>query len=119
MKVQTLTRSIVILALSSVLAGAGLAPAQEACFVCTAYDGNGNALGTKRAYVPKRGVKSLRASDLSNGVDFVGSAVCTSREPRAASAVFLGRPDTITRLDVIQPGSWDASGLNLGEEPCL
>ena len=150
MKIQTLTRSIVFLAVSSVLAGAGLAQAQDAeidnargaaelraevkdaverdvdtantalvfnnvtrsdsYVVCTAYDGNGNNLGTKRAYVPKRGVKYLRASDLSNGVDFVGSAVCTSRARMAASAVFLG-PGTITNLDVIQPGTWDATRI--------
>lgn len=150
MKIQTLTRSIVVLAVSSILAGAGLTQAQEAeiddargaaelraevkdaverdvdtantalvfnnvtrsnsYVVCTAYDGNGNALGTKRAYVPKRGVKYLRASDLSNGVDFVGSAVCTSRARMAASAVFLG-PGAITSLDVIQPGSWDATRI--------
>lgn len=150
MKIKTLTRSIVFLAVSAVLAGAGLTQAQgveideargaeelraemrdaaagdvdttntallfnnvtriNSYVVCTAYDGNGNVLGTKRAYVPKRGVKYLRASDFSNGADFVGSAVCTSRERMAASAVLLA-PGAITQLDVIQPDAWDLTRI--------
>ncbi|MFK7897151.1 MAG: hypothetical protein AB8G23_14995 [Myxococcota bacterium] len=78
--------------------------------VCTAYDGDGKDLGTRRAYVPRRGVRYLRASDLSGGVDFVGSALCTSRHRMVASAVFLG-PGAVTNLDVIQPGTYDATRI--------
>jgi hypothetical protein len=68
---------------------------------CTAYAGNGDVLGRGRTRVPARGVKYLRASDLSDGVDFVGSAVCKARGRVTATAVFLA-PGAITDLNVKQ-----------------
>jgi hypothetical protein len=68
---------------------------------CTAYAGNGDVLGRGKTRVPARGVRYLRASDLSDGVDFVGSAVCKARGRVTATAVFLA-PGAITDIDVKQ-----------------
>ena len=80
---------------------------EVATVVCTAYGANGNLLGRKYARVPALGVRYLRASDLSGGVDFVGSALCWSRARVVGSAVFLA-PGSIMNLDVIQAGPWDS-----------
>lgn len=79
---------------------------QDTHVLCVSYDANGNAVGRKFARLPARGVRYLRASDFSNGADFIGSASCTSRGRVAASAVFLA-PGAITNLDVIQGQRWD------------
>ena len=68
---------------------------------CTAYAGNGDVLGRGITRVPARGVKYLRASDLSDGVDFIGSAVCKARGRVTATSVFLA-PGAITDLHVKQ-----------------
>ncbi len=68
---------------------------------CTAYAGNGDVLGRGKTRVPARGVRYLRASDLSDGVDFVGSAVCKARGRVTATAVFLA-PGAITDIHVKQ-----------------
>lgn len=73
---------------------------------CTAYSADGRVLGRKTARIPARGLRYLRASDLSGGADFIGSAVCSTRARIAASAVFLA-PGAVTSLDVIQMGPWD------------
>jgi len=68
---------------------------------CTAFSGNGEILGRGKTRVPAKGVRYLRASDLSDGVDFVGSAVCKARGRVTATSVFLA-PGAITALDVKQ-----------------
>ena len=83
---------------------------EDASVICRAYGANGELLGRRFARVPARGVRYLRASDLSSGADFVGSAVRASRSRVAASAVFLA-PGSITNLDVIQAGPWDAHNI--------
>ena len=83
---------------------------EAASVICRAYGANGELLGRRFARVPARGVRYLRASDLSSGADFVGSAVCASRSRVAASAIFLA-PGSITNLDVIQAGPWDAHNI--------
>ena len=83
---------------------------EDSFVACTAYGANGRVLGRKTAFVPGRGVRYLRASDLSNGRDFVGSAVCAVRVRMAASAVFLA-PGALTNLDVLQAGPWDDSQI--------
>ncbi len=83
---------------------------QDAIVFCTAYGANGRLLGRKIAKLPARGTRYLRASDLSNGADFVGSALCSSRARVAGSAVFLA-PGAITNLDVIQAGPWDSNRI--------
>ena len=83
---------------------------EDASVICRAYGANGELLGRRFARVPARGVRYLRASDLSSGADFVGSAVCASRSRVAASAIFLA-PGSITNLDVIQAAPWDAHNI--------
>ncbi len=73
---------------------------RDTLVVCVAYDANGDVLGRKAAKVPARGVRYLRASDLSDGADFVGSAICRARGYVVSSAVFLA-PGAITKLDVV------------------
>jgi hypothetical protein len=68
---------------------------------CTAYSANGEALGKKIARVPALGVRYIRASDLSGGADFVGSALCKARGSVVGSAVFLA-PGSITNLDILR-----------------
>ncbi|MBJ21961.1 MAG: hypothetical protein GY910_19535 [bacterium] len=82
----------------------------DAVVVCTAFGANGNFIGRGTVRLPARGVRYLRASDLSGGADFVGSALCASRVRVAASAIFLA-PGSITNLDVIQAGPWDAHNI--------
>lgn len=75
----------------------------RAIVVCAAYDGNGNLLGTKATHIPPGGLRFLRASDIANGVDFVGSAACKSRTRVQSSAILLG-PGAVTDLDVQRRG---------------
>lgn len=77
---------------------------------CAAYNGNGRVLGRRIARVPAQGVRYLRASDLSNGVDFVGSVICKAREHVVASAIFL-TPGAITNLEVVQKRSRRATRI--------
>ena len=70
---------------------------------CVAIDGNGNILGRGYTVVPSNGLRYLRASDLSNGIDYVGSALCKADGRAEASAVFLA-PSAITSLKVRQRG---------------
>jgi hypothetical protein len=83
---------------------------QAASVVCLGYGPNGNMLGRRVAQIPARGLRYLRASDLSGGVDFIGSAICSSRVRLAGSAVFLA-PGSITNLDVIQAGPFDSNSI--------
>ncbi len=66
---------------------------------CMAIGGNGQVLGRARTVIPGNGLRYLRASDLSGGVDFVGSAVCRANGRTDGSVVFLAR-SAITSLDV-------------------
>ncbi len=69
--------------------------------VCVAFDGNGDILGRGRTRIPSHGVKYLRASDLADGVDFIGSAVCKARGRVTATAIFLA-PGAITDVNIKQ-----------------
>ena len=68
---------------------------------CRAYDQNGNAIGRTATKVPKNGLRYLRASDLANGRDFIGSAFCSVRGDVVGSALLVA-PGSITPLDVVQ-----------------
>ncbi len=72
---------------------------KDTTVTCTAYGSNGDVLGRGRTRVAAQGVKYIRASDLSNGVDFIGSALCKARGRIVVSSVFLA-PGAITNLDV-------------------
>ena len=57
---------------------------------CTAYDSDGHVVGRANIYVPGNGLRYLRASDFSDGRDFVGHAECKSNGHAAATAVLFG-----------------------------
>ena len=67
---------------------------------CVAFDYEGKPAGRGRVRVPPRGLRWLLASDISNDVDFVGSAQCFLSGEMLGSAIFLGRG--ITDLPVHQ-----------------
>ena len=57
---------------------------------CIARDHDGNVVGRTRTQVPPRGLRYIRASDFSEGRDFVGHAECKSNRRVTANAVFFG-----------------------------
>ena len=77
---------------------------------CAAHGANGEILGRKVARIPGKGVRYLRASDLSSGADFIGSAACSTRGRVVGSAVFLA-PGSMTSLEVIQAAAWDSNSI--------
>ncbi|MCP3985931.1 MAG: hypothetical protein GY723_16235 [bacterium] len=67
---------------------------------CVARNGNGDRVGHPVIVkLPADGLRWVRASDLSNGTDFVGSARCTSLGSVAGSGFVVG-PHGATNLRV-------------------
>lgn len=62
----------------------------RALIVCKAKNGNGEKLGRAFTVVPAGGVRIILASDLSDGEDFIGSAICYARSRIIPSAFVLG-----------------------------
>ncbi|MEE2665208.1 MAG: hypothetical protein VX681_13915 [Myxococcota bacterium] len=77
------------------------ATAVERRVVCTAYDRSGVALGRVRSGLPAHGLRYMRASDFSNGRDFIGHAVCNTSGLVMPSAVLVGSQieNLNTRID--------------------
>lgn len=67
--------------------------------VCVGFDGNGRAVGRAWVKLPRRGLRYVLASDLSNGADFVGSAHCLTSGHVSGSVVFLGPDLTDLRVE--------------------
>ena len=57
---------------------------------CVGYDANGRALGRAYTVVPPNGLRFLRASDISNGRDYLGSAQCKARARVIPSSFVVG-----------------------------
>ncbi len=57
---------------------------------CIGYNANGRALGRAFTVVPPNGVRFIRASDLSDGRDFLGSAQCKARARVIPSSFIVG-----------------------------
>jgi len=57
---------------------------------CSALNARGNVIGRVKTTVPSHGVKLLFASDLTQGVDFLGKISCKSRGQVIGSAYLLG-----------------------------
>ena len=57
---------------------------------CLARNDDGETIGRARIVVPGGGLRYLRASDLSDGADFVGSALCKSAARVDATAMLFG-----------------------------
>ena len=67
---------------------------------CVAFDYEGRPAGHARLKIPARGLRWLLASDISDGVDLIGSAQCFLSGRLLGSAIFLGRD--VTNLPVHQ-----------------
>ena len=57
---------------------------------CVGYNANGRALGRAYIVVPPNGVRFMRASDISGGRDFLGSAQCKARGRVIPSSFIVG-----------------------------
>lgn len=57
---------------------------------CVGFDKNGQPVGRVWLRVPALGLRYALASDLSNGVDFIGHAQCSSAVAVKGTAIFLG-----------------------------
>jgi len=57
---------------------------------CIARDQSGTLIGRTRTRLPSRGLRYVRASDFSDGRDFVGHAECKSNGQAVATAVLFG-----------------------------
>jgi len=57
---------------------------------CIARNQNGTVVGRTRTRLPAHGLRYLRASDFSDGRDFIGHATCKSSGHVAATAMLFG-----------------------------
>ena len=64
---------------------------------CISRGHNGSIIGQAGTHVPPSGLRYIRASDFSDGRDYVGSAECKSNRRVISSAILFG--EEITRLD--------------------
>ena len=63
---------------------------QRTLVVCVGYNANGRALGRAFSIVPGNGVRLIRASDISDGRDFLGSARCKALARVIPSSFIVG-----------------------------
>ncbi len=57
---------------------------------CVGFDKNGEAVGRTKTDIPPLGLRYMRASDISNGVDFIGQVQCKPIGLVVGSVVFIG-----------------------------
>jgi hypothetical protein len=76
---------------------------------CVGYNANGRALGHAFAVVPANGVRFIRASDISNGRDFIGSAQCKARARVIPSSFIVGVGFSDAPARVVN--GWDNSSI--------
>ncbi|MDP6377344.1 MAG: hypothetical protein QF515_18855 [Pseudomonadales bacterium] len=77
---------------------------QPAVMICAAFDSNGHKLGAASMRVPAKGLRYVRASDLSNGIDYVGQVKCRTGNHGIHGSVFLMGPGGTTDMPVLQRG---------------
>lgn len=65
---------------------------------CVAYNQRGEAVGRGFTKVPGNGVSLVFASDLSNGLDFIGKIRCKSRGLVSGTAFIVGAEFSDTRV---------------------
>lgn len=63
---------------------------RQALVLCKSFDSNGAAVGNHWLSVPGKGLSFALASDISNGVAFIGATYCAANEAVIGSAVFAG-----------------------------
>lgn len=76
---------------------------------CIGYNANGRVLGRAYTVVPANGVRFIRASDISNGRDFLGSASCRARARLIPASFIVGVGFSDAPAKVVH--SWDESGM--------
>lgn len=76
---------------------------------CVGYNANGRALGRAYTVVPANGVRFIRASDISNGRDFLGSASCKARSRLIPASFIVGVGFSDAPARVVH--GWDASSM--------
>ncbi len=81
-----------------VASSVGDANVDSAVVICRAFDANGQRIGIAKMQVPARGLRYLRASDITNGQDYVGQVRCTARPHTVAVTAYLVAPSGITDL---------------------
>ncbi len=69
---------------------------------CIAFDHNGARVGRAWLRVPKRGLRFVTASDISNNADFIGLSQCSTGGHATKGSAFLLGPDGVTNLPVEQ-----------------
>ena len=63
---------------------------QPAMVKCVAFDRNGTPIGRTATRVPALGLRYVTASDISDGLDFIGQVQCARRGQIVGSVVFIG-----------------------------
>lgn len=63
---------------------------RTAAVKCVAFNKNGRPVGRTRTIIPPLGLRYVLASDMSDGVDFVGQVQCSPHGPVVGSVVFIG-----------------------------
>ena len=76
---------------------------------CVGYGANGNVLGRAYTVVPANGLRFIRASDISNGRDFLGSAKCKARARVIPSSFIVGVGFSDAPARVVN--GWDDSSI--------
>ena len=57
---------------------------------CVGFNKNGAAIGRTKTEIPPLGLRYVLASDISNGVDFIGHVQCSPKGRVVGSVVFIG-----------------------------
>lgn len=75
---------------------------------CVAYGANGRPLGRVKVKIPGNGLRFVLASDLANGIDFIGSVRCSARGKVVPTAFIVGRglTDTKAKARFDWAGTW-------------
>ncbi len=76
---------------------------------CVGYNANGRALGRAYTVVPPNGVRFMRASDISDGRDFLGSARCKARNRVIPSSFIVGVGFSDAPVNVVH--GWDHTAI--------
>lgn len=83
--------------------------ARRTLVACVGYNANGRALGRAYTVVPPNGVRFIRASDISDGSDFLGSAQCKARAAIIPSSFIVGVGFSDAPASVVR--GWDNTAI--------
>jgi len=70
--------------------------------ICVGFDRNGTPIGRTLTRIPRLGVRYVLASDISNGLDFIGHVQCAKHGRVEGTALFIG--PGVTDLPVLNRG---------------